>query len=67
MTKVVEAEGGVPVGIESKNKLILFNLENRIYDNMKNFDIHNRAIELSTIDSLEKLVSFNNIKVDLVL
>ena len=50
---------------DSKNKLILFNLENGIYDNLKNFDLHKKAIELSAIDSLEKLVSLNNVKVDL--
>jgi SNF2 family DNA or RNA helicase len=50
---------------DSKNKLILFNLENGIYDNIKNFDLHKKAIYLSTIDSLEKLVSLNNVKVDL--
>ncbi|MBU4123959.1 MAG: DEAD/DEAH box helicase, partial [Nanoarchaeota archaeon] len=50
---------------DPKNKLLLFNLENGMYDSLKSFDLHNKSIELSAIDSFEKLVSLNNVKVDL--
>jgi SNF2 family DNA or RNA helicase len=50
---------------DSKNKLILFNLENGIYDSLKSFDLHKKAIELSVIDSFDKLASLSNVKVDL--
>lgn len=50
---------------DSKNELVLYNLKNGIYDNLNFFNLHNKGIDISVIDNFEKLISLDNIKVDL--
>jgi SNF2 family DNA or RNA helicase len=50
---------------DSKNKLVLYNLQNGIYDSSRFFNLHNKAAEISAIDNFDSLISLDNVKVDL--
>ena len=55
--------GGIKV--DSKNKFVLYNLQNGIFDNKSFFEVHKKAVEISLIDNFEKLISLDNVKVSL--
>jgi len=50
---------------DHKNKLVLYNLQNGIYDSPKFFNLHNRGVEIAVIDNFDKLMSLDNVKVEL--
>lgn len=50
---------------DSKNKLVLYNLQNGIYDSSKFFNLHNKAVYISIIANFDKLISLDTVKVDL--
>ena len=50
---------------DSRNKLVLYRLEHGIFDNKTSYNLHRKVAEISLIDSFEKLIALDNIKVAL--
>jgi len=50
---------------DPRNKLVLYNLQNGIYDTPDFFKLHNIAKHISVIDNFDNLISLDNVKVDL--
>ena len=51
--------------IDPNSKLVLYNLQNSIFDNKTFYELHNKAVEISLIDNFDKLLSLSNVKVSL--
>ena len=51
--------------IDSKNKFVLYNLQNGIFDSKNFFELHKKAVEISLIDNFERLIALDNVKVSL--
>ena len=51
--------------IDSKNKFVLYNLQNGIFDSKSFFELHKKAVEISLIDNFERLIALDNVKVSL--
>ena len=50
---------------DQRNRMVLYNLQNGIYDSSRFFNLHNKAIDISIIDNFESLISLDNVKLDL--
>jgi predicted RecB family nuclease len=53
------------IRIDSKNKFVLYNLQNGIFDSKRFYDLHKKAVEISLIDNFERLIALDNVKVSL--
>jgi SNF2 family DNA or RNA helicase len=50
---------------DQRNRMVLYNLQNGIYDSNRFFNLHGKAVEVSVIDNFESLISLDNVKLDL--
>ena len=53
------------IRIDAKNKFVLYNLQNGIFDSKNFFELHKKAVEISLIDNFERLIALDNVKVSL--
>ena len=53
------------IRIDAKNKFVLYNLQNGIFDSKSFFELHRKAVEISLIDNFERLIALDNVKVSL--